>query len=39
MHREFRPPLLLRADDRPTNRIAFAPTAIFDGDDLFAIDT
>ena len=39
MHREFRPPLLLCADDRPTERIAFAPTAIFDGDDLFAIDT
>src|SRR5882724_3583804 len=38
MHREFRPPVLLRADDRPTNRIAFAPTAVFDGDDLFAID-
>src|SRR6185295_1632037 len=39
MHREFRPPLLLRANDRPTDRVAFAPTTIFDGDDLFAIDT
>src|SRR5258708_16950164 len=39
MHREFRSPLLLAADDRSADRIPFAPTAIFDGDDLFAIDT
>src|SRR5258705_8078903 len=38
MHREFRSPLLLGADDRSPDRIPFAPTAIFDGDDLFAID-
>src|SRR5258708_23270936 len=39
MHREFRSPLLLAADDRSADCIPFAPTAIFDGDDLFAIDT
>src|SRR6266851_7159889 len=39
MHREFWSPLLLGADDGSTDRIPFAPTAIFDGDDLFAIDT
>src|SRR5258706_12161876 len=39
MHRESRSPLLLAADDRSADCIPFAPTAIFDGDDLFAIDT
>src|SRR5262245_3171734 len=39
VRRELWSPLLLRADDRSTERIAFAPAAIFDGDDLFAVHT
>src|SRR4029079_17154793 len=39
VRREFRPPLILGADDRPTERIALAAAAIFDRDDLFAVDT
>src|SRR5262245_25738526 len=39
VRRELWSPFLLCTDDRSTERIAFAPAAIFDSDDLFAVDT
>jgi len=38
VRRQFRPPLVLRANDRAADRVAFAAAAILDGDDLLAVD-